>query len=331
MALDGHPTRTLVTEQRYRRRGGALIRQCRRELGIPAHEDLDPRQLVGWMAGRRTQWAARTWRQYKAWMTYHLEHPAQVDGVHAEALERLQRLGSEGCPRRSRRTSGLKPKQFSSQDRDRLRRWLEAHPSKWSDDLQRWLMVGALTGLRPEEWREAWIIDEQGEAVLRVRNAKHTNERAHGTWRHLRLGSLTTSEREQITLMIQRARLWSNAGEYERFYRGCAQLLAQTCRALWPRRVRQPTLYSLRHQFAADAKASGITSEAIGAMMGHAAADTNIRHYGRRVAGRDLVRVQAYAAEIKLVREPGGTAVHHEGPGRRAQPTPTPMPRPRAG
>ena len=45
------------------------------------------------------------------------------------------------------------------------------------------------------------------------------------------------------------------------------------------------TLYSARHQFAADAKAAGLSKAEIAALMGHRSIETAGEHYGRRSAG----------------------------------------------
>jgi hypothetical protein len=46
------------------------------------------------------------------------------------------------------------------------------------------------------------------------------------------------------------------------------------------------TLYSARHQFIADAKASGLTLYEIAALVGHASIRTASEHYGKKKVGR---------------------------------------------
>lgn len=326
MRLPEQPTRTPITDRRYRQRGTLLIARCRRDLALPDHEDLDPRRLVGWLARHRPTWSRHTWRQYKAAVMHLLAAFVDRDGAVQEAMSALHALGSEGCLRRGTRTSASKLKRFPAQDRQRLIDRLAATPSTWSDDLARWLRVGALVGLRPDEWGESWVLHDQGRPVLRVRNAKVTNGRAHGPFRHLLLSGLSDHERADLETHVARARDFINRNQPGRMTQGCAQLLAKTARIVWPRRTRYPTLYSLRHQFAADAKASGLTLTEIAALMGHAVDATSVAHYGRRQAGMDLVRVQAPADEVARIRRPQDAARHNGQRLPRTHPTPPRQP-----
>jgi hypothetical protein len=62
-------------------------------------------------------------------------------------------------------------------------------------------------------------------------------------------------------------------------------------------------LYSARHQFVADAKYSGLSKEAIAALMGHGSIETAGLHYGRGTAGRSGFHVTADEQDIKTVEE----------------------------
>ncbi|MCA8451381.1 hypothetical protein, partial [Burkholderia vietnamiensis] len=63
-----------------------------------------------------------------------------------------------------------------------------------------------------------------------------------------------------------------------------------------------PTLYSARHQFAADAKSSGWTQAEVAALLGHASDDTAARHYARARSGQSAIRVAPVGQEIQTVR-----------------------------
>jgi integrase len=73
-------------------------------------------------------------------------------------------------------------------------------------------------------------------------------------------------------------------------------------RACFGKRKRYPTLYSLRHQFAANAKACGLTKAEIAALMGHASEDTAGRHYARRTTGHTGLNARPLPAFVKIVR-----------------------------
>jgi hypothetical protein len=78
--------------------------------------------------------------------------------------------------------------------------------------------------------------------------------------------------------------------------------LSRIVRKRWPNRDSHITLYSLRHQFSANAKASGFTRLEIAAMMGHAVDDTAVVHYGRKRSGFDLVRISPDPADVARVK-----------------------------
>lgn len=305
MASSDRPTRSPSTLKAYPARARGLIQRCRRQLNISPHDGLDYRRLVGWLIGHKVNINDKSWRQYKASVAYFLEQEVaqKQDPVAEEALQLLLVEGSEGCQKTSRKTSATKLKKFPIRDYKRLTDYLETHASPWSDDLLRWLGAGILTGLRPIEWGQSHLTEAHGEPAMIVQNAKATNNRAHGPTRTLLMGGLSEEERALIAQHMQRASDFREAGEYTRFVQGCANTLARAARRIWPRRDRYPTLYSLRHQFSADAKASGLSMEELAALMGHAVDTTATQHYGRRSAGLEMIRVRPDPAEVARVRQ----------------------------
>lgn len=305
MTTPTRPTRAPSTLKAYPIRARSLIQRCRRQLSVSPHDALDYRQLVGWLIQQKVTLNARSWRQYKASMVYFLEQEVLRDNdpVADEALNHLRGEGSEGSQKHTHKTSSTKLKKFPLRDYVRLTQYLDDHPDRWSEDLRRWLAVGLLTGLRPVEWGQSRLIASHEEPALLVQNAKATNNRAHGTHRTLLLGGLSDDERELIRAHVERAVDFRQAEQYARFMQGCATSLARAVRQIWPRRDRYPTLYSLRHQFSADAKASGLTMEELAALMGHAVNTTATQHYGRRSAGLEMVRVRPDPSEVARVRQ----------------------------
>lgn len=304
MPLPAQPTRLPATETSYRQRMKTLIAQCRKMLTIPSHEVLDYRQFVGWLIVQKPHWSRPTWRQYKAAVVFSLEQELLLrrDAIAEEALERLRLEDVSGCLAKTRRTSGSKLKRFPLNDYKRITRQLREYPSPWSEDVQRWLAAAMLTGLRPREWGQTTYIDDEHEPRLLVQNAKNTNLRAHGPTRTILIKGLDQSERELIKEHIERAHQWSGAGQFTSFYQGCAATLSRLSRRLWPGRKQHVSLYSARHQFSADAKASGLTPEEIAALMGHAVDITATRHYGKKTAGTELVRVSPDPKEVARIR-----------------------------
>lgn len=303
MALPGKPTRSASTEDSYRKRTSQLIARARKELQISPHDALDHRQFVGWLVTGKRNWSRSTWRQNKASSAFSLEKEALNNPVAQEALDYLLSVDVDGCLPKGTRTSASKQKKLPLKDYRRLDLWLQDHRGTWNADVRQWLACGLLTGLRPVEWAQAGMVTHLGEPALRVRNAKASNNRANGTHRHIMLGGLSDEERDLIRTFVARANAWNDAGQYQRFYQGCAATLARTCRLIWPKRDSYPTLYSARHQFSADAKASGFSKEELAALMGHAADATAGIHYGRKTAGFEMVRVRPDPGEVALVRK----------------------------
>lgn len=75
-------------------------------------------------------------------------------------------------------------------------------------------------------------------------------------------------------------------------------------RHLWPRRKTTPTLYSLRHQFGANLKASGADEKSCAYQMGHQSTRSIERYGDRRRGDPRLLKVRpAEDAELDVVRK----------------------------
>lgn len=300
----GIPTKTDKTQESYLKRARLLVLACRKDLKLKTHEKLDYRRMVGWLSNKRYGWTKRTWRQYKASIAYFLGLEINKgDWIAQEAHEELMKISSEQCMKKSNKTSGPKQKKLSGNDLKKIRNALSNSNSMWAGDIERWIEAGLLTGLRPVEWEHAQIIQENNLTKLIVGNAKATNGRAHGEYRTLILNGLSSDEIKTIEKHIQRAEEWSRAGQYAKFYLSCSTALNRIVKKIWPKNNKKISLYTLRHQFSANAKASGFTRVEIAAMMGHAVDDTATIHYGRKNAGSDLIRVIPEPSEVLRIKQ----------------------------
>ena len=142
-----------------------------------------------------------------------------------------------------------------------------------------WLVAGLLTGVRPCEWAHS---DLQGR-TLTIRNAKATNGRGCGTQRTQDLTGFPPDDLDRIRRMVNLGAAWEADGGFPRMQKAVAAVIAATTRTLWPGRTRRLSLYSARHQFAANAKAVH-TAQGVSALLGHATAETATIHHGRRVS-----------------------------------------------
>jgi integrase len=322
--FDENPTRTNETVTVYIKRAKSLAKRAMSELGLAPGERLDARQFVAWLETLRPTLSKASWRQYKSSVVCFLEGYDEPEAL--EAVDYLRELDTQGCSKTSLKTSGSKLKRFSWRDFQKITDHLRNKPGKWHRPLLDWLICGCLTGLRPQEWVGAQVVDLQGEKALVVKNAKGTNGRSHGPTRTLLLSALSIDELQTLRNHIERATTWAGMDQFDEFYDGCSLTLYYVSRKLWPRRQRHVTLYSCRHQFTANAKASGFSTAEIAAMMGHRVDTTATKHYGKKVAGNELLRVRALESDVDRVEQK-----FHARNAKAAKPAarPDPVPKPR--
>lgn len=171
------------------------------------------------------------------------------------------------------------------------------------------LECGRMVGLRPCEWPGVKLIQHPGARqgyALVVKNAKNSMGRAHGDTRTLLITNLEDLELAQLQEMVDRT--GPRAEFWERLMKGCQDRLYELTRKLWPKRNKQVTLYSARHQFAADLKIHRprFSLAEIAAMMGHASIATANKDYakwhgGRR--GKPPFRVMPWHEDVERVIE----------------------------
>lgn len=293
------PSRREDTSQNYIKRVRILVRQFRKLHQIPDRELVDARVLVGWLAQGQAEKSRNTWKQYKNAFIAHFQQFR--DPIADEAVAMLSQIYSSGGLKRGTKTSSTKLKRFPLKDLHQLRQALDKSKSQWATSVQRWIDVGILTGLRPQEWRLATMGQAEGEDALIVQNGKHSNGRTFGPQRSIILSLISPDEKSMIAEHIRLVKEWDDAGQYQHFYSSCSSTLNQSARRRWPKRSKYPTLYSCRHQFSANAKASGLTRFEIAALMGHLSPETAGIHYGRKLAGQEMIRVRPSAHEVGLI------------------------------
>lgn len=329
-------SKSLSTEDAYRRRVVQLRRQASAWLGRELLGQVTPSELVDYLVSRRLASqmldglaeagsldklrrkalerhaiSKASWRQYRAALLFVLgeEQFATENKPMAAELEaanaRLREEVQTGCLKRTRRTSGQKRKAFPAQDFETILRYLESQigVQRHANTLRIWLLASRLVGVRPSEWRTGGLIEVDGELVFRVRNAKTTNGRGNGTDRMLRLTGASPEDVEHIDDMLYMLVEFEKEPGYrfERHLRQLGDYMRTVTRKSLGKRASYPTLYSLRHQFAADAKSSYTQSE-VAALMGHGVDVTATIHYGRRASGQGAVKVAPLPAQVATVR-----------------------------
>lgn len=327
-------TKTDSTKAAYLDRAQSLIKRFKK---ISKGSAISHADLVDWLISLKPEISRATWRQYKASIVWYLEHRKD-----SEQSERLIAIGNDGCrdvkkvPVEKRNTSSRKKKSVTEREEELIVEYLTetSKDSFWSRPTLAFFKAIMATGLRPEEWQQSTLLTEpnnqftfEAYPVLRVRNAKQTNGRAHGEYRHLVLDDIDAQDLLYIRIALQYAHPKSPQGwltqegkaaswhDYYDFLR--AHLYRVTCK-LFPTCGRRVTIYSCRHQFIANLKKAKFSKEEIAAIVGHSTDETATVHYGRAKYGRSKKGLpKPNPEEVKLIRnvyQPRPTPGQFTGP-----------------
>jgi integrase len=275
-------TRTKKTDADYDRRARQIIARLDRDLLAIEHRRSRPEDLPPHLASLAGTLAHSSWRQYKAALVEFARTRAEEDAnwqrVH-EALTALRWSSAsvDSATIRPKRTSARKLKTPKAERLEQLRVHLAlAHPMAADFLAATWLC-----GLRPVEWAGASLEAVGDRWRLRICNAKCTNRRSHGEFRTLWFDSINFQQimavRRTISAFEKAAACDALGAQQERIERA----FRTANNALWPRRNKSITPYTLRHVFAASAKLAYPSGE-VAALMGHANDVTAYHHYGRQ-------------------------------------------------
>jgi len=303
--MGGGVTRSERTHEQYLERGRMLVKRYRREAGLDNAplDSLDPVEFVNWFFSLKPTLKPTAWRPYrqaaKAILSS-IPHEAVESAIamidadvaqQAESRERKQAEAPKDGEARGklpRRTSSLKEKRVLKEDYDRILSFLRHFSrSRFAPVLIDWMEAGIATGLRPIEWQATDIeLREDPNAPgqrwvwLYVLNAKATNGRANGIVRTLDLSTFRDETLRAVQRMSKAGSDWLLAGTYDSMQSQCAQLLYGVSDKV-TKGKRIYSLYSMRHQFVANAK-SYHKPEAVSALVGHVVTDTAISSYGKK-------------------------------------------------
>lgn len=304
------PNRIPKTEENYAIKALQIRSRAARELGYFSPFSTPPMAIVDHLIERKPTIGKNTWKQYKNALRSHFQDLAN-EAKESVAVEELQAaiavLDSElstGSLKHGTRTSATKQKHFKRTDLDKFVDYLDGNLGrhKFANALRTWLLAARLTGLRPSEWEYAGLTEVGGRPCLMVRNGKATNGRGNGEFRTLDLSKATAADMEALQEMIGMLEGYQREMSFERLQYLLTKYMNRATRACFGRRKKYPTLYSLRHQFAADAKLSGHTKAEVAAILGQATDETAGTHYARAVSGESSIRVAPVASEVQRVR-----------------------------
>lgn len=268
---------------------------------------IDPDELVTLMLADRPTFAMRTWRYYKASVLHVLNESPDIN---ADAIELLASSTSRGLPVRSDRGSGLKAKGVPTKVVDelvfnlQLNRNTKHRERKYSADAVNVLIATIATGLRPSEWAGADIMLLDDVLHLIVTNGKYNIQRGNGPTRSLNLSGCTQDQINVIHDTIMQFK--SNAHQVTAYIKSLNREIKSSLSDLVSdRRIQSRflhiSLYSARHQFAADAKSANLHYREVAALLGHRSQKTASWHYAKKSAGSGSVAVSPTPESVAAV------------------------------
>lgn len=300
-----------ATKTDYREKGLRLIDEFVRSLPDAARAEENPLAacpglLPGWLDRRREElgWSRATWFAYRSAITFCLKESRILREGAADRLtwpavdwRRSVRSGRG-------RTSTLKMKRLPEEALADITAWLEQAGGRCDPLAALWLRAGLVAGLRPSEWETAvWQGNGKDRGTLRVRNGKYNPAlgRGNGEFRNLifagpawqAAGRIIPAFLQALHAAMEEAGAKGADNPFLGVRRLVQKRIQMANRALWGKsgyggRGKFISLYSARHQFAANVKSAGggrITRRLVAALMGHRSDLSAARHYCRRHFG----------------------------------------------
>jgi len=297
-------TKTDETKAAYLERTKLLLNRFQRESGKSSASELS--EFVTWLINMKPSIMRSTWRQYKSSIVWFLEEKNE-----ASLAIQLKETDNEGCKEKKEvraadcKTSSRKKKNVTEREEQLIVQYLEdtSSTSFWSKPALAYFKAIMATGIRPEELQSAVLLEEhesdvtseQNLPILKVLNAKNTNQRSHGKFRHLDLSSIDQTELLYLRIALQYANPHTPQGwitpdgkaeTYHQYYKFIRSHIYRVTKKLFPSANKRVTLYSCRHQMIANLKKAKYSLEEIAALVGHGTDDTASTHYGRGKFGR---------------------------------------------
>ena len=328
------------TQQQYLKRAENLIQRFIKS--TPSEQtSVDLNDFLVWQDAQKTTLSPTTRRLYRAAIMYYVSKNYAIN-LHEKWPDFMQvNLSKKAIQQHyGKRTAAQKNKKIDWQSWTLLEAYLKKSNSSYASLTQDILSGSIALGLRPIEWSQCALVTHNPLiyshapmfSVL-VMNAKSTQGRAFGPYRMLHFGSALSGELDieaielaqtvvRITRYFESFRQELGITHLEQLQhhehkpryrdavdaliRRMTQFLNQAFRTdptlkTLPKNKRI-TLYSARHQFAANQKKAGQGDVELAAMMGHGSRHTSEQHYGRKRSGvRGAAKVQADASCVEAV------------------------------
>jgi integrase len=248
-----------------------------------------------------------TWRKYRSSFIYYAEIKLSQNKItqddYEEIIEILNSSSGGDKKQLEHMTSSNKKKSISEDDLKIIDSALSKSKNKWSDASRLWVRGGIITGLRPIEWPSSEIIENDNGIFMIINNAKNTNGRSIGKTRTLNLNHLSKNEVSIVKQNIIISKKFHNENQWTKYYQGCSNVLRYTLKKVFSKNKKSISLYSARHQYAANMKASKCSPREVAALMGHASDYTNQAHYGKKRVGKNLVKPEINKNDLSKVKK----------------------------
>jgi hypothetical protein len=299
-----NPTRSTAskaTKEMYVRRYQQLHARLVKESG---QADLTAEEVVGKLLLKKETLSMSYWRLLKNAVLYVMNSRFPQ---YTAAIEALENESSDGLAKAPSGTGGRKTKPVPTSSWNRLQQVLRTRAKdghKHAQGLLDVLSATLVTGLRPNEWCFSDIARHAatGRVVLRVRNARYSNDHADGPSREFFIDDLNASEQQQIKSALAYCAVTRDAGAAtvelalkNELDNARDRTLPGATRALPP-----ITLNAFRQQFIADAKTTFESPVMLAALCGDYGTKTAFA-YGKRRLGSPKVRVTPTAESIQAI------------------------------
>jgi hypothetical protein len=242
-----------------------------------------------------------SWRIIRSGLKLILDSQCARGKVTKEKSEELKTLMHQKCWKtkseklssgESLNSTSKRKKSITQEEYDRICEFINNPDKKqplWGKPTLLWLTCSMLTGLRPNEWTGTELVESDGKLTLVVKNFKHDEIRAPGEFRVLDISGFSEGEVDVIRQHISMANVMREQGIWDKYYRGCSNLLGYVNSVIFGRKSKMIGLYTGRHQFTANLKASDMKPKERSALLGHSSTDTQVAHYGKRRSGKNMV------------------------------------------
>ena len=143
------------------------------------------------------------------------------------------------------------------------------------------MYAGMLSGLRPAEWKGSELVSHNDKLTIKVKCLKNDDVRGVGEYRYINISGFRENEIKVIKKQIAFSDAFLELDQWDSYYEGCRKMLYYANKQVFKYTNRTIQLYSSRHQFTADLKASDLSSSERSVLLGHNSTETQSKWYGK--------------------------------------------------